>query len=212
MIVLVALLLIGLVALPAGADRDDPLLAGRANGAKGYNTSLYSTNPTATVTLVNNRGSGAPALDLQVKAGPALAVNTKAWVANLNADLLDGRNAGAFATAGHDHGPNLGDLSCAEGEVAKMGASGWECAAPVLVYQVTEFQSLGAGVDFTMTALCSAGDTVLGGGAQSDSSAHDPIYLARSTPIDQGQEGWRISGETRTSSMIFVKAVCLDAP
>jgi hypothetical protein len=98
--VLAAVLLIALIAalaVPAAADRDDPMVVGRANGAKGYMTSLYSTNPTATLMLVNNRPAGSPALRLQVKSGPPLTVNTKGLVANLNADLLDGKQGSAYA-------------------------------------------------------------------------------------------------------------------
>ena len=61
-----------------------PLLAGRTN---------TETQPT----VLDKAGTG-PALDLQVDNGPALQVNTKAMVPNLNADLLDGQEADAFAT------------------------------------------------------------------------------------------------------------------
>jgi hypothetical protein len=114
---LIAALTLGLVAalaLPAGADRDDTMVVGRANGAKGYNTSLYSTNPTATLTVVSNRTGGAPALDLQVRAGPALAVNTSARVPKLNADYVDGYQANMLsriAECGTDDANN-GYYSC----------------------------------------------------------------------------------------------------
>jgi hypothetical protein len=85
-----------LTVTPVDAARDDALLAGRANGAKGYLTSLYSTNPSAALRVVNNRTGGAPALDLQVKAGPALTVNTPARIMKLNADYVDGMNAAAL--------------------------------------------------------------------------------------------------------------------
>jgi hypothetical protein len=72
--VLIAVLLLGLVvalAVPAAADRDDTMVLGRANGAKQYNTSIYSTNNTATLSLHNTNAGGAPALSLHSGSGPA---------------------------------------------------------------------------------------------------------------------------------------------
>jgi hypothetical protein len=98
LLVLVLASLVVAAAVPVVAAPGDNMKVGRVNGAQGYQTSLYSTNPTATLTVVNNRGAGAPALNLRSKAGPALAVNTKAWIRNLNADYLDGRQASTFAS------------------------------------------------------------------------------------------------------------------
>jgi hypothetical protein len=112
---LLLLVLVAALVVPAGADRDDNMIVGRANGAKGYNTSLYSTNPSATLTLVNNRSGGAPALDLQVKAGPSLAVSTSAWIQKLNADYIDGYQANALVRAsgcGHTDAPDGTDYQC----------------------------------------------------------------------------------------------------
>jgi hypothetical protein len=83
------------VAVPvyAGVGRDTNLTIGRANGGKAYNTSLYSSNNTATLTLVNTRGAGSPALDLRVSAGPPMQVNSSGRVHKLNADYLDGYQA-----------------------------------------------------------------------------------------------------------------------
>ena len=67
-----------------------PLLAGRTN--------------TATQATVLDKAGAGPALDLRVGTGtPALAVNTAELVDNLNADLLDGMEAAAFAEDGHKH-------------------------------------------------------------------------------------------------------------
>jgi hypothetical protein len=47
----------------------------------------------------NSTGAGATALDLQVEAGKApMTVNSAAKVASLNADRLDGKDSGEFAT------------------------------------------------------------------------------------------------------------------
>jgi hypothetical protein len=83
--------------LPVAAAPGDPLRAGRVNGARGWNTSLYSTNPTATLTLVNNRTAGAPALSLRVAKGPALEVSNSARIRRLNADYVDGLNANGIS-------------------------------------------------------------------------------------------------------------------
>jgi hypothetical protein len=99
---LVVLLLTGVlvaVAIPAGADRDDNMIVGRANGGKAYNTSLYSTNNTATLSLHNRNGGGAPALSLHSNSGPAMAINSNSRILNLNADYTDGWSANALARA-----------------------------------------------------------------------------------------------------------------
>lgn len=67
-----------------------PLLAGR-------------TNTETQAAVLQNNGAGS-ALDLRAGTGtPALAVNTAGLVDNLNADLLDGKEAAAFAEDGHKH-------------------------------------------------------------------------------------------------------------
>jgi hypothetical protein len=80
-------------ALPAGADRDDNMIVGRANGGKAYNTSLYSINNTATLSLYNKNGGGAPALRLHSNDGPALAITSADRIVNFNADYVDGYSA-----------------------------------------------------------------------------------------------------------------------
>jgi hypothetical protein len=134
-----------LAALPAGADRDDNMIIGRANGAKAYHTSLYSTNNTATLSLFNrNGGDGAPALRLHSNKGPALEITSAVLIPNLNADLLDGNEAAAFSAADHDHdtdyaalghdhsGVYMDALACAaEGDILEWDNTGttWTCGA-----------------------------------------------------------------------------------
>ncbi|MBJ7359306.1 hypothetical protein [Nocardioides sp.] len=62
------------------ADKADTLLLGKTNKAEKSTT-------------LKNTGKG-PALKLKAKKGPALAVNTKDLVKNLNAELLGGSTAG----------------------------------------------------------------------------------------------------------------------
>lgn len=79
-----------LLAAAASAATGGPVLLGKSNSA---------TNPT----VVQNTGPGA-ALDLKAKAGqPALKVNSNRLVPRLNADLLDGQSAGAFARTGSSY-------------------------------------------------------------------------------------------------------------
>lgn len=77
------------VAATAFAANGKPFLLGRSNVA------------TAVSTLVK-KGAG-PALDLRVGSGPPLRVNSPALVSNLNADRVDGKNAGDFAASAHNH-------------------------------------------------------------------------------------------------------------
>jgi hypothetical protein len=70
------------IASMAFAANGKPLLLGRSNVA------------TAITTLVKQRPG--PALRLRVGGGPPMAVNSKARVANLNADKVDGKDADAF--------------------------------------------------------------------------------------------------------------------
>jgi hypothetical protein len=95
--------LVAAVAVPvyAGVGRDTNMTIGRANGALAYNTSLYSTNNTATLSLYNKNGStGAPALRLHSNIGPALEITSSDRIPNLNADLVDGLSADSLARAG----------------------------------------------------------------------------------------------------------------
>lgn len=88
--------------IPAGAATGDPVIAGEANQAAKA-TRLRSRGP-STLKLINTRGSGGVALELVTPDGvPPLRVDQTARVLNLNADLLDGRQAnqlirGAYGT------------------------------------------------------------------------------------------------------------------
>ena len=92
---------VGLVAGPAAvglaAVPGDPLRLGRVNAIDKL-TSLTGSVPGALLKVDNN--GGGPAMDLRVEAGAApFKVNSAEPVPNLNADLLDGRGAGAFLPA-----------------------------------------------------------------------------------------------------------------
>ena len=79
---LVLALVLGVVATAFG-DTGDFFKVGRSNFA-------------STVSTLTRSGAG-PALSLRADSGPPLAVNRQGKVANLNADLLDGKTQSAFA-------------------------------------------------------------------------------------------------------------------
>jgi hypothetical protein len=107
------------LAVPVAA-RGEPMKAGMVNGARGYMTSLYSTNPNAALRLVNNRPAGEPALDLQVGWGdPPLSVNSNAWIQRLNTDKVDGYDVNDLFRAGGCGNGTIGDGSV---------YSYWECS------------------------------------------------------------------------------------
>ena len=90
-----AVLMLSFPVVAAVGDR------GQANSADGV-TSLSGAS--AANLRVTNSQAGAPALDLRVVSGAApLRVNSKTMVANLNADLLDGKHASAFSPRAHAH-------------------------------------------------------------------------------------------------------------
>jgi hypothetical protein len=80
-----ALLVGGVNVMAHAADTAESLLLGKNNTA-GKSTTL------------KNKGKG-PALKLKAKKGPALAVNTKDLVKNLNVEMVGGRTAGQLAPA-----------------------------------------------------------------------------------------------------------------
>jgi hypothetical protein len=92
------LVLLGLLLWPVSfglAAVGDPLLAGRTNEVVDRVTAL-AASLAGPVLRLTNQGTG-PALDLRVKTGvPPMKINSGAKVAQLNADLLDGKDATAF--------------------------------------------------------------------------------------------------------------------
>jgi len=88
-----------MAAIPAVATNGDYMIVGEKNNAQRA-TKLISKGG-----LVLNVGkAGNPALTINVVGDtPPLQVNSSSLVANLNADLLDGMEAGAFARAEDVH-------------------------------------------------------------------------------------------------------------
>ncbi|MBM3695628.1 MAG: hypothetical protein FJW79_06825, partial [Actinobacteria bacterium] len=91
-----------MLAFPVIAAVGGNMILGKLNTADAT-TFLSGSAPNSNLRIINQQ-AGAPALDLRVVAGsPPLQVNSGAWVRWLNADRLDGKHAGAFALAGHNH-------------------------------------------------------------------------------------------------------------
>ena len=84
--------------LPAGAGNGDPIYLGQANTAKA--TTRISVNYGM---VIRSFRADVPAATFKVASGAPIAVNSAEWVENLNADLLDGVEAAAFAPSGHTH-------------------------------------------------------------------------------------------------------------
>jgi hypothetical protein len=122
-----------------------PLIMGERNTSGTSQTKIWAVANNSAL-KITNRLPGHPALWLEVgtDATPPLRVSSPALVDNLNVDMVDGLDATAFSLDGHDHtwsdlssgvpaGLDDGDddtlagLSCPEGQIAKMTASGWDC-------------------------------------------------------------------------------------
>jgi len=146
---IVGALLIG--ALPGMAANGDTMLVGQKNNAQRA-TKLVSKGG-----LHLNVGKpGNPALTINVVApAPPMVVNSTGLVTNLNADLLDGMQASAFATPGHAHGGG-----CRAGLVMRGldGAGEVICAPPPLV---TTLDSIGEGRVISSLALDASGHPVI---------------------------------------------------
>lgn len=92
-------------ALPVVAGVGDPLVQGKINRVN--KRTVLQGNSLSTLRLINTNGDGT-ALVLNVEAGnPPLRVNSKKKVANLNADLLDGRSQSFFMAREAQSGQTL---------------------------------------------------------------------------------------------------------
>jgi len=87
-----------MAALPAVAGNGDNLVLGEKNTAR--RTTKVTTKGGV---LLRNTRADTPAASFEVVSGAPIAVNSSSLVSNLNADLLDGRDAATFADSGHHH-------------------------------------------------------------------------------------------------------------
>lgn len=106
-----ALLVLG--TLPSRAAPGDSLVLGQRNLSGTRQTKLWAAAPNS-VLKITNKLAGTPALWLEVRddSVPPLRVSSPARVPNLNADMVDGRDAAAFLPVavgvGSDRLPLLG--------------------------------------------------------------------------------------------------------
>ena len=130
---LVLALGLGVATTALAAEPGDPFLLGRLNEIGGALTRLVGNRPTA---LLQVKNDGGPALNLVVPAGKApFQVSAGAGnVANLDADLVDGKSASAFVASARykresavDAGTVIGDgtfvaeQACDAGDVLLAG-------------------------------------------------------------------------------------------
>jgi len=85
------LLLLG--TLPVSANAGDPIFLGAFNTAQRSKTTIWA-NSNQWALRVKQARVGSAALKLETAGGPPMIVNSQAKVTNLNADLLDGVDAG----------------------------------------------------------------------------------------------------------------------
>ncbi len=84
--------------LPVVAGVGDAVLQGRSNTVNKRTIIRGKSGSAATLRLINESPAG-PGLAIKVTPGtPPMRVNSKGHVANLNADLLDGRSGSEYAT------------------------------------------------------------------------------------------------------------------
>jgi hypothetical protein len=152
-------LVIALV-VPAGADRDDTMIVGRSNGGKAYNTSLYSTNNKATLSLYNKNGSsGAPALALHSNIGPAMSISSTDRIVNLNSDYVDGYGATRLRIMRN---------GCAHDSIGYPG-SDWNCDAGLVTLPRAGIVDMTGSVDI-----------------QNNSASDDQVWCYFSVRVDGG--------------------------
>jgi hypothetical protein len=126
--------LIGLILGPVSlglAAVGDPLRLGKGNNAGGRVTSVVASLA-GPVLKLTNQGSG-PALDLRVQGdAPPLMVNSSTKVTSLNADELDGKDAGNFISEGINTYQQDNNFSITSGNQGDSSAS---CDADDLLAQ-----------------------------------------------------------------------------
>jgi hypothetical protein len=128
-----------MLSFPVVAAVGGNFILGKANTAD----AVTSLSGAATTNLrITSTQAGASALDLRVVSGSApLKVNSTTRVANLNADLVDGKHASNFATSGHSHtgvylpiGGVAADASLLDGrDSSAFAGSGMACPPGALV-------------------------------------------------------------------------------
>jgi hypothetical protein len=158
----------------------------------------------------DSKGADATALDLRTDSKkPPMKVDSFTRVEKLNADLLDGQSADQFLPLGG----KAFDSDKLDGlEPAEIGINGYENVRKEGALDSTSVKSL--------SAACSPGKEVIGGGAEVFPSNADPnrtnapIALRTNGPDINGLESWSATAlEVEPYPfewLLFVRVICAD--
>lgn len=184
---------LGAVTTALAAAPGDPLRLGKVNAVNKW-TKLVGASPAPRLILDNN-GTG-PALRLLVEPGkPPMQVNSGKKVPRLNADRVDGKDAGEIGVNGHEVVTSEADNELSSGTLLSL----------------TRVQ-----------VFCPEGKQALGGGAEiigntfNDFDAN--VALIENRPL--GSTGWRAvaddmdrpDSQTGDEYALKVYAICATAP
>ena len=167
--------------------------ASMAFAANGKPFILGKGNVATKITTLIKKGPG-PALRLFVRPGqPPLAVNSQVRVNKLNADKVDGKDAGAF----------LGEDQKAADSNRLDGKDSTEFLSSGNFYQKNELRTGGFNEFNSGSISCNPGDVLLSGGyGLLDGSGH----VHRSHPLFSGAAtgGWTVqwTGDTQISILV----------
>lgn len=210
-VAVVLALTVGLASEALGANGGN-LILGKANNVATRVTGLVGRVASGAALLVSNPSGGA-ALDLRVKAGKApMKVNSSGKIANLNADVLDGKSAEAFLGAG-------GKAADAD----RLDGKDSTAFMPGGIYTVSNVsQEIQPGFGNGVQALCDSGDAALSGGYR-DINANLKVYIDQrveeNTDPERGPvhpSGWLVAGSNPlgggSSGLLEVQVYCADSP
>lgn len=178
----------------AAATVGDALRLGEANRIDAR-TTLSGAAP-ANLRVINTQAGGV-ALELRVPAGSApLKVNSNARVPSLNADLLDGRHAAAFALAVHSH--------AVPGYYTVVADLAPQAPADPSLGQSTHTEIHAASGD--LQAMCNPGDAAVSGVAHlshdTSTGPGDNVFKGALPIVDAGSGtplGWEIGEPVQLS-------------
>jgi hypothetical protein len=185
--------------LPAAAGNGDPMILGVKNNARRATKLIGKSG------FEIRSSKNIPLRLFSPEGVPPLMVTDDALVDNLNADLLDGLQATAFALSDHPHDwsdlttgvpaeladgdqDTVGDLDCAPGQVPKRdsGDTAWECAEDT----DTTYDALGDVGDVTISGVTS-GEVLRWAGA---AWINATLAEAGIAPADHGHEWSELTG------------------
>ena len=208
---LVVALVLGVTTVALAAVPGDPFRLGRINAVNAM-TQLVGTTDSVML-KVDNNGTGS-ALGLEVEQGePPMRVNSSKKVPNLNADKLDGLEAGGFATASEaagfdyqDNGTSLPVLTETTQNIASITltapADGYVVLTGSGVFDTRHTASATGGRSFARIFLTdTSGGTfphltyyTIPGTAPSGTYS-DPFSITRVFPVTAGENTFYMTGD-----------------